>query len=157
MSSPEPSTPARSVVFAPFYAVGGILRSPTVLRLMLFGLGGLLSYVLNTGVFVALRTRAHLSEEVAYAVSLTLMTMVTFSWSYWVNFRTSQSLRSCLPRYLAAIGVCYALNYALAQTGFNLWPSRPKLVILVVMAVIALVKFFIYHKWVFPRDPAAST
>lgn len=154
MSSPDPSPP--SALFAPFYRVGGLLRRPTILRLMLFGLGGVLSYLLNTGVFVALRTRAGLTEEIAYAFSLTIMTTVTFSWSYFVNFRTSQSLRSCLPRYLAAIGVCYALNYALAQTGFNLWPSKPKLVILVVMAVIALVKFFIYHKWVFPRDPASS-
>lgn len=121
-------------------------------RLVMFGAGGVLSYALNTGIFLSLRNYAGLGEEVAYACSLTMMTVVTYSWSYWINFRTSQSFKSSLPRYLATMAICYALNYALAQIGFNLWPGKPKLIIFIVMAAIAVLKFVIYHRWVFPRE-----
>lgn len=125
-------------------------------RLVMFGMGGALSYVLNTAVFLLLHRSAGLSEEIAYAVSLTLMTVITYSWSYWINFRTSRSFRSCLPRYLATMAIGYTLNYTLVQVGFNLWPGRQKLIILIVMALVAVLKFVIYHKWVFPRDASES-
>jgi putative flippase GtrA len=120
-------------------------------RLLWFGAGGVLSYTLNVSCFLLLTRHLGLSQRVAYACSLALITGVTFGWSYLVNFRTSRSLQSCLKRYVATLVICYGLNYLMAHVAFAFWPDKPKLIILVVLVIIAGVKFLIYHWWVFPR------
>ncbi len=117
----------------------------------MFGLGGLLSYALNTAIFLFLRRNVGADDRIAYAVSLTVTSVVSYSWSYFVNFKTSRSLRSALTRYLTAVGVGYVLNYVLVQIGLSFWWEKPKLVILVVMVLIAGLKFLAYHLWVFPQ------
>ncbi len=122
-----------------------------IARLLGFGVGGALSYGLNVGAFVLLHDRHGLDPRLAYAISLTLVTGVNFSWSYFVNFRTDATVRACLPRYAATLLSCYVLNYAITQAGFAWRPDREKLVILTALVVAASVKFVIYHLWVFPR------
>jgi hypothetical protein len=122
-----------------------------ILRLIGFVAGGALSYGLNLGAFLLLHERLAADHDVAYAISLTLVTGVNFAWSYVVNFRTDATIRSCLPRYAATLLSCFVLNYALAQAGFAAWPDREKSVILGALVAAAGVKFVVYHLWVFPR------
>lgn len=122
-----------------------------LLRLLGFGVGGALSYGLNLGAFVVLHEWHSFDQGLAYAISLTLVTGVNFTWSYFVNFRTDATIRACLPRYAATLLSCYVLNYTLAQAGFAWWPETEKLVILGALVLAAGVKFVIYHLWVFPR------
>jgi putative flippase GtrA len=126
----------------------------TITRMLLFGLGGLFSYGLNVGAFLLLRKKLGLTEEVAYAISLGCVTGATFTWGYFVNFRTNRPLHDCASRYVLVQACCFGLNYAIAQTGFNLFPERPKLVILATLVFIAALKFGAYHFWVFPAHSA---
>ena len=129
-------------------------------RVILFGLGGAIFYVCNTSIFLFLWRDLGWSKEIAYALSLTLMTGFTFAWSYFVNFRTTVSWRSCAKRYFLILLSCYAANYVMVQIGLYLMPTRPKLVILATQVLIAGYKFLIYHFWVFPQvssEPMRNT
>lgn len=133
-----------------------VARQSFLMRVLWYGVGGLLSYGANVTLFGLLRWRLGLGEEVAYAVSLGVVMGLNLVWSYRVNFRTDSPLRQCLPKYgLAQLGA-YCFNYGATQLLFDLVPGREKLVILFTAMVVAGVKFLLYHYWVFPRATAGG-
>jgi putative flippase GtrA len=140
-------------------------RQSLMSRLFWFGVGGALSVGLNAGPFFLLREKLHLPNAVAYAVSLTLVTVIFAVWNYYLNFRTECSLRECTARYLVCIAFCAALNYAVVLPALHLiektpalahWPHLWLLVIATVQVTMGGVKFLLYHHWVYPHAPAGA-
>lgn len=130
-----------------------------VSRLLWFAVGGGLSVGINASIFFLLRDRLGWPASGALAVSLVVVTTVFAIWNYRLNFRTSRDWRECLARYLAAVGFCFALNYAIGLTGIQQLGSTPLRVFLVLFTVQVLVsgvKFLLYHRWVYPRAATAA-
>jgi putative flippase GtrA len=140
-------------------------------RVLLFVLGGVLSYTLNVCIFDLLTGGLHWPRLVAqllgvpvrigggagwppsmaYAVSLSVVTLTGFLWSYHVNFPTREAWHRCAPRYVVTFVVCAAANYAIVQTLLASFPARERIVILAGMAAGAAGKFLLYSLWVFPE------
>jgi putative flippase GtrA len=127
------------------------VRQPLQWRLFLFVVGGLLSTGLNAGPFWLMREVLHWPQAMAYALSLTLVTIVFAIWNYFINFRTDRSLRECTARYLACVGLCSALNYLIVISGLKAWADGWLLIIATVQIGMGGVKFLLYHFWVYPR------
>ena len=125
-----------------------------VSRIFWFGVGGVLSVCLNFGPFEWLTTRAGLQNWVALAISLTFVTALFSIWNYYLNFRTTRRWRDCLPRYLAALAVCWMISYLLTLTGIKEWGTSRILRLLIFFCVqsgVSILKFALYHYWVYPQ------
>jgi putative flippase GtrA len=124
----------------------------TLSRIFWFGVGGALSTMMNAGPFHLMRTYLGLRESVAYAISLTFVTVLLFVWNFKINFRTASDWRNCAWRYLSVVGMCWMINYVFVMIGLQIagtwWPA----VIATVQVGMGGVKFFLYHLWVYPRE-----
>ena len=123
-------------------------------RVFWFGVGGALSVCLNFGPFEWLTGRGGLPNWAALAISLTFVTALFSVWNYHINFRTARRWRDCLPRYLGALTACWMISYLLTLTGIKeLGGSRFSrlLIFFFVQSGVSLVKFALYHYWVYPR------
>jgi hypothetical protein len=158
-----------------------IYEHAIVRRLFWFAVGGALSVGCNYALFRLFGVQFGLNPQVAYALSLAVMTGFTFAWSYFVNFRTDNAWHLCVGKYVATLGVCYVINFMLTQIGFSLFSVhnaivigivqvfgacgittpgqdvRDAFVIGAVQVFVAFVKFGIFHYWVFPARAAAET
>ena len=92
------------------------------------------------------------------ACSLAVAASLFFVWNYFVNFRSDARKRDALPRYLAAVGVMWMLSSATltmlksfdAHLAFNVGRVALDLDIVATQFFLSWLKFFLYHKWVFP-------
>ncbi len=129
-------------------------------RLFWFGVGGGLSVAINSTIFFIVRGRLGWPDWSALAVSLVVVTTVFAIWNYRINFRTERGWRECLHRYLAAIAICFAINYVVSLTGLKQFGSTRLGVVLVFLCVqtpVAAVKFLLYHRWVYPTHSPSTT
>jgi hypothetical protein len=98
------------------------------------------------------------------ACSLAVSTSFFFVWNYFLNFRTAARKRDALPRYIAAVALMWLLSSgtltALKSVDFHLSFSIGRfpldLDIVATQFFLSGLKFFLYHKWVFPlpKDPS---
>ena len=144
--------------FARIYKL--VVVGPSIFsRIFWFILGGPLSLGLNSTIFFTAQW-LRLSDPVALGISLTTTTVVFSVWNYFINFRSSSNFAECLPRYLAALGCCFAVNYAISLTGFKQFAHDDKLLKFAVMAastiIVSGVKFLLYHFWVYPHTPPSK-
>ena len=125
-------------------------------RIFWFGVGGGISVALNWTIFYLTGKLWHWPDAASYALSLTVVTIVFSLWNYFINFRTSAGWRECLVRYLAAIALCYAVNYSITLTGFKHLAASGWMkyaIIAVVQIGTSGLKFLLYHFWVYPHAP----
>ena len=150
MNTPESS-------FARLYKL--VVVGPSIYsRIFWFILGSPLSMGVNLTIFTLTNQWMGLSERVSYFISLTVVTFVFSLWNYFVNFRSARNFRECLPRYVAALGCCYAINYLIASTGFKQIAHGSIILKYAVIVgstfIVSGVKFLLYHFWVYPHTPA---
>lgn len=133
-------------------------RQQTRMRVFWFIAGAGVNYLLISTPFHWLEKHTSLPKLAITACSLALSTSVFFVWNYFVNFRTDDRKRSVLPRYLAAVAIMYSLSTGLLfwlksfdfHYAFSLGHSPIDLDIVATQFFLAGLKFFLYHKWVFP-------
>ena len=90
----------------------------------------------------------------AVAVSTTFF----FIWNYFINFRTDLRKRDALPRYVAAVaamwllqsGILSAFKYFNVHSNVYLGHVPIDLAIVATQFLPSGLKFYLYHKWVFP-------
>jgi len=122
-------------------------------RLFWFVVGGVLSVCLNFGPFEWM-THAGLPNWAALAISLTFVTTLFSIWNYQLNFRTSRRFRDCLPRYLGALALCWLVSYLLTLSGIREFGTTRLvrfLIFFFVQSGVSVIKFSLYHFWVYPR------
>jgi hypothetical protein len=127
-------------------------------RLFWFFAGAGVNYLLVSTPFHYLQTHTALSKGVISACSYGASTGLLFLWNYFVNFRTSLRKREALPRYLTAVAVMWMLSSctlwllkSINPNSFvNVFGFSLDLDIIATQALLAGLKFPLYHKWAFP-------
>jgi len=118
-------------------------------RAVFFALGGLVSYGLNLVPYKLLTLGLSWAHFPAYAVSLTFVTGLMFFWNYRINFPTPEAWAGCAGRYLSTTAGAWIANFLAVAALRHLLPVE--LAIFIVGFLVALCKFLIYHRWVFPH------
>ena len=127
-------------------------------RFLWFLAGASLNYLLIATPFKWLRANTDLPLLAISACSIGVSTTFFFLWNYFINFRSHARKRDALPRYLAAVLCMSALSTCLltllkhynAQMAFSVARIPLDLDIVATQFFLAGLKFFLYHKWVFP-------
>jgi hypothetical protein len=129
-------------------------------RLFWFFAGAGVNYLLISKPFNYLKGHTALPYGAISACSIGASTGLLFLWNYFVNFRTGLRKREALPRYLTAVFVMWLLS---SGTLWLLKTIRPNSIvsvfglsldldIIATQALLAGLKFPLYHKWAFPVD-----
>jgi putative flippase GtrA len=127
-------------------------------RFLWFLAGAAVNYLLISTPFKWLQTHTGLPIWAVSACSMGVSVSFFFAWNYFINFRTDSRKRDALPRYIAAVGCMYLLSTALLTTlkhfnahlAFSIGRFPLDLDIVATQFFLSGLKFFLYHKWVFP-------
>jgi len=122
-------------------------------RILWFAIGGLCSTAANFAIYEFLFCFLGLATWVALALSLTIVTIFLSIWNYRVNFRTDKKWIDCLPKFLAVVLSGWSLSYLLTLLGISeLGRTSVErfFVFLFVQGGVSLLKFFLYHFYVYP-------
>ena len=145
----RPDTPAEP-------ASAGPAATPLFMRIFWYGVAGVVTIALNPALFRLFNRTLGWNNYTAYAVSLTLVNVLQFIWSYFVGFRTSERWTVSARRQGAVLVAANVLNYGLVVALQAVVPAWKEAVIVAVQVVIAAVKFAVYHYWVYPDRPAPA-
>ena len=134
-------------------------------RFLWFLAGAGVNYLLISTPFNYLTKTAGFPIWAAVPCSMAVSATFFFLWNYFINFRTDSRKRDALRRYLMAVVCMWALSSGLlyflkqfdARMAFNLGRFALDLDIVATQFFLSGLKFFLYHKWVFPlpKSPAA--
>lgn len=127
-------------------------------RIFWFLAGAGVNYLLIATPFKYLRANTELPILVISGCSLGVSTSFFFCWNYFINFRTDSRKRDALARYLVAVALMWLLSTTTltilkhfdAQMAFSLGKFPLDLDIVATQFFLAGLKFFLYHRWVFP-------
>jgi putative flippase GtrA len=133
-------------------------------RFFWFLAGAGLNYLLIATPFKWLRTNTELPIWAVSACSLGVSTTFFFFWNYFINFRSDARKRDALPRYIAAVACMWALSSATLTLlkhfdyhyAFRVGHFPLDLDIVATQFFLSGLKFFLYHKWVFPVPKETS-
>lgn len=133
-------------------------RQALRMRFFWFLAGAGLNYLLISTPFKWLQANTALPIPALAACSVGVATTFFFFWNYFINFRTDRRKRDALPRYVSAVACMWLLSTTLlsilkhynAQMAFNVGRFPLDLDIVATQFFLAGLKFFLYHKWVFP-------
>jgi putative flippase GtrA len=128
-------------------------RHTTARQVVLFGMVGGLSAIIDAGVFWLLTT---------WGVPPALATVISFLSAFAVNYRGNKNLvfqahqsKGALVRYSILVVVNLGLSAGSVALGVAIgWP--PLVAKVVSMVFVALVNFGAMRLWVFRRSPSAS-
>ena len=127
-------------------------------RFLWFLAGAGVNYLLISTPLKYLTAHTDLPVWAKVVCSLTVSSTFFFLWNYFINFRTDSRKRDALPRYLAAVVCMLMLSSVLlttlksfdARMAFSLGKFPLDLDIVATQFFLSWLKFFLYHKWVFP-------
>lgn len=133
-------------------------------RFLWFLAGAGLNYLLISTPFRWLEKNTELPISALAACSVGVATTFFFFWNYFINFRTDRRKRDALPRYVSAVLLMWLLSSTLltilkhfnAQMAFSVARVPLDLDIVATQFFLAGLKFFLYHKWVFPVPKEAA-
>jgi putative flippase GtrA len=137
-------------------------------RFLWFLAGAGLNYLLILTPFKWLENHTHLPVLIISACSIGVATSFFFCWNYFINFRTDSRKRDALRRYITAVICMWALSSITLATlksfnahfAFSIGRFPLDLDIVATQFFLSGLKFFLYHKWVFPvakERPSPST
>lgn len=127
-------------------------------RIFWFLAGSGVNYLLISTPFSYLRAHTELPIWTISACSMGVSTSFFFCWNYFINFRTDSRKRDALARYLVAVALMWLLSSTTltflkhfdARMAFSLGKFPLDLDIVATQFFLAGLKFFLYHRWVFP-------
>jgi putative flippase GtrA len=99
------------------------------------------------------------------ACSIGVSASFFFVWNYFINFRGDSRKRDALPRYIGAVILMSGLSTCLltflkhhnAHMAFSVGKIALDLDIVATQFFLSGLKFFLYHKWVFPLPKETPT
>jgi hypothetical protein len=133
-------------------------RQALRMRFFWFLAGSGLNYLLIATPFKWLKTNTDMSNWSIAACSMGVSAVFFFLWNYFINFRTHARKRDALPRYIGAVICMWALSSNLLaflkhhdyHHAFSVARIGLDLDVVATQFFLAGLKFFLYHKWVFP-------
>lgn len=142
-------------------------RQALRMRFFWFLAGAGVNYLLISTPLHWLEKNTELHKFVIAALSVGCAATFFFFWNYFINFRTERRKRDALPRYISAVVCMWLLSSTLlailkhfnARMAFSIGSTSLDLDIVATQFFLAGLKFFLYHKWVFPvpRDEPFKT
>ncbi|MCE9609050.1 MAG: hypothetical protein K8R23_02365 [Chthoniobacter sp.] len=129
----------------------GSEAAPLHMRIIWYGVAAVVTIPLNPALFALFHDVLGWVNYAAYAVSLTLVNVLQFLWSFFIGFRTHESWTTSARRQGVALVVFNLLNYALVIVLQAVFPMFEKAIIVGVQVAVAIVKFVVYHYWVYPE------
>lgn len=135
------------------------------LRVFWFLAGASVNYLLIATPFKWLKAHTDMPNLAISACSIGVSTVFFFAWNYFINFRTDVRKRDALVRYIGAVALMWALSSTTltilksfdAGRAFSLGAFPIDLDIVATQFFLAGLKFFLYHKWVFPLPKTVRT
>ena len=141
-------------------------RQALRMRFFWFFAGSGVNYLLISWPFHWLQAHTELPTLAISGCSLGVSSTFFFLWNYFINFRTHSRKRDALPRYIAAVGCMWALSSGLLtllkyhnwHLSFSVGHFPLDLDVVATQFFLSGLKFFLYHKWVFPvpKDDVAE-
>ena len=135
-------------------------------RFAWFLAGSVVNYLLIATPFKWLSAHTALPLIAISACSIGVSASFFFVWNYFINFRGDSRKRDAVPRYFGAVLLMSALSSGLltvlkqhnAHMAFSVGRFALDLDIVATQFFLAGLKFFLYHKWVFPlpKDPVQT-
>lgn len=133
-------------------------------RIFWFLAGAGVNYLLIAMPFKWLEAHTTLPKFALAASSVGVASTFFFFWNYFINFRTDSRKRDALPRYVGAVFCMWLLSSSLLTLlkhsdyhyAFHLGRFPLDLDIVATQFFLAGLKFFLYHKWVFPVPKETS-
>ena len=133
-------------------------------RIFWFGAGAGINYLLISTPFKWLKVHTNLPVWEIAGCSLAISTVFFFIWNYFINFRTYARKRDALPRYILAVVCMWVLSSALLTVlkrldihlSLNLGRFPLDVEIIATQFFLSGLKFFLYHRWVFPLPKSAA-
>ena len=128
-------------------------------RIFWFLAGAAVNYTLIAVPFGWLQRNTDLPIPAISAISVGVGVSFFFAWNYFVNFKTDSRKRDALVRYISAVALMWVLSATTLSTlkhfdakmAFTLFGLlKIDLDIVATQFFLAGIKFFLYHKWVFP-------
>lgn len=127
-------------------------------RFFWFLAGSGVNYLLISIPFNWLKAHTGLPTWALAGCSVAVGQTFFFCWNYFVNFRTDRRKRDALPRYVTAVccmwlistGILTLLKHINFHMAFSLGRFPLDLDIVATQFLPSGLKFFLYHKWVFP-------
>jgi putative flippase GtrA len=127
-------------------------------RFFWFLAGAGVNYLLILTPFKWLKAHTGLPLLAITACSIGVSASFFFLWNYFINFRGDSRKRDALPRYLCAVLLMFALSTSLlfllklhdSHMAFSIGKFALDLDIVATQFFLSGLKFFLYHKWVFP-------
>ena len=144
----SPEAPAEPVPAGP-------AATPLLMRIFWYGVAGVVTLSLNPALFTLFHEVFGWVEFVALGVSLALVAVLQFIWSYFVGFRTQDHWTVSARRQGLTLAAAFLLSYVLGLMLLPVFPRFQKSVLVAVQIFVAAVKFVVYHYWVYP-DRAAT-
>jgi hypothetical protein len=133
-------------------------------RFIWFLAGSGVNYLLISTPFKWLHAHTTLPVWAVSGCSVAVGTAFFFVWNYFINFRTDVRKRDALPRYVLAVGIMWLVQSGILTTlkhfdfqlAFNIGRFPLDIDIIATQFLPSGLKFFLYHKWVFPlpKEPA---
>ena len=149
--------PADSVPSAPSPTTGAPRKAASLFeRIFWYGVAGVVTIALNPALFTLFNDVFGWANWIAYALSLGLVNVLQFIWSYHVGFRTTDHWTTSAKRQGVTLVGSNLLNYVMVIALQAAFPQLEKLIIVAVQVFIAGVKFIVYHYWVYPERPAPA-
>jgi hypothetical protein len=133
-------------------------------RVFWFIAGAALNYALISTPFKYLSAHTELPPLAKSACSLAVSSTFFFLWNYFINFRTDSRRRDALARYCGAVLLMWMLSTTTltilksfdAHMALSLGRFAIDLDIVATQFFLAGLKFFLYHRWVFPLGKTAA-
>jgi putative flippase GtrA len=127
-------------------------------RIFWFLAGAGVNYLLISTPYHWLTKHTTLPIWAMSASSIGVSASFFFLWNYFINFRTESRKRDALPRFLAAYLCMWAassttltiLKHFNAHLSLSIGGFPLDLDIVATQFLLSGLKFFLYHKWVFP-------
>ena len=136
------------------------------MRFFWFLAGAGVNYLLISIPFNWLKAHTQLHPLLIAGSSMAVSTSFFFVWNYFINFRTDARKRDALPRYILAVAIMWLLSTGTLTTlkhfnfqfALNIGRFPIDLDIVATQFFLSGLKFFLYHKWVFPlpKETAAA-
>ena len=128
------------------------------MRFFWFVAGSGVNYLLIATPFKWLKVHTGLSTLAIAGCSMGVSATFFFLWNYFINFRTHARKRDALPRYICAVACMWALSSGLLallkhdnfHLSFSIGHFPLDLDVVATQFFLSGLKFFLYHKWVFP-------
>jgi hypothetical protein len=157
-SPQNPSQPPQNIQSPKDLSVQLSRKQKMRMRIFWFLAGAVVNYLLIATPFKFLKQHTTLSLVALSACSLGISTTFFFGWNYFLNFRTDIRKRDAFPRYLGAVSIMWLLSTGTltllksydAHMGLKIGSYSVDLDIVATQFFLSGLKFFLYHKWVFP-------